>query len=200
MSDTVNFEFYNFETVKIKAIEQKGFVVARMNNSYGVNEYKVAYWMDGKKEEVWHYEFELASTMQKPVESGLDGQSANFLVGQIIETDKHGAPLKPPTQGVVIEEGINQSGVNGPASGDLRALGVCSHPYFQDYALCMTDVDPNSVLDLHKLAVEYLLAACKVKDPADFVTTETAKNALIRELQIYQQWAKVKYGQEPANA
>lgn len=47
----VRFEFVQYQSVRIKKIESEGFVFSRMNNADGMNEYKVSYWMDGKKQQ-----------------------------------------------------------------------------------------------------------------------------------------------------
>lgn len=59
MSLSVMFAFRPLQKVRIKEIEALGFVLSRMNNAESQNEYKVSYWMDGKKSDGWFYEFEL---------------------------------------------------------------------------------------------------------------------------------------------
>lgn len=61
MSDSVKFQFYCFQEVTIKAVEAKGFVHSRMNNATDINEYKVSFWMDGKRNDDWFFEFELSA-------------------------------------------------------------------------------------------------------------------------------------------
>ena len=59
MASIVEFKFDSFQQVRIAAIDVAGFVFSRMNNAEGRNEYKVSFWMDGKKNDGWFYEFEL---------------------------------------------------------------------------------------------------------------------------------------------
>jgi hypothetical protein len=54
-----DFKFRNFQRVKIEGIEAVGFVFSRLANADEQNEYKVKYWMEGKRAEEWFYEFEL---------------------------------------------------------------------------------------------------------------------------------------------
>lgn len=56
---SVTFLFFPFENVRIKAIDTEGFVTTRMNNETGENEYKVVYWLEGKRNSDWFFEFEL---------------------------------------------------------------------------------------------------------------------------------------------
>ena len=59
MAKTVLFEFDALESCRIAAIDAPGFVTCRMCNAEGVNEYKVTYWYEGDRREVWFYEKEL---------------------------------------------------------------------------------------------------------------------------------------------
>lgn len=59
MSETITFAFRNLQKVKVREIEALGFVLSRLANCEGQNEYKVKYWMEGKRSEEWFYEFEL---------------------------------------------------------------------------------------------------------------------------------------------
>lgn len=59
MSDAVSFEFRNLQRVNVKDIGAQGFVFSRLANAEGQNEFKVRYWMDGKRAEDWFFAFEL---------------------------------------------------------------------------------------------------------------------------------------------
>lgn len=59
MSETITFKFRSLQKVRIPPIESDGFVISRLANCEGQNEYKVKFWMDGKRQEDWFYEFEL---------------------------------------------------------------------------------------------------------------------------------------------
>lgn len=59
MSEAVVFQFKNFQTVHIKAINADGFVISRIANCEGQNEYKVKFWIEGERKDDWFYEFEL---------------------------------------------------------------------------------------------------------------------------------------------
>lgn len=59
MSDSVAFEFRNLQQVRIRDIDARGFVFSRIANAENQNEFKVRYWMDGKRSEDWFYAFEL---------------------------------------------------------------------------------------------------------------------------------------------
>ena len=61
MSETVIFAFKMLQKVCIPAIKQDGFIVSRLNNQQGCNEYKVIHWRDSLRTESWVFEQELES-------------------------------------------------------------------------------------------------------------------------------------------
>ena len=59
MSETVTFAFRSLQRVRVRELEAEGFVYSRLANAESQNEYKVKFWMDGKRCEEWFFEFEL---------------------------------------------------------------------------------------------------------------------------------------------
>lgn len=59
MAESVTFAFKNYQTVTIKAVNAGGFVHARMANQHGEEEYRVRFWLDGKRQDEWFYAHEL---------------------------------------------------------------------------------------------------------------------------------------------
>jgi hypothetical protein len=59
MTETVTFEFRSLQPVTVTELKARGFVYSRLANAEGQNEYKVRYWMDGKRAEEWFFAFEL---------------------------------------------------------------------------------------------------------------------------------------------
>lgn len=59
MSKTVEFAFDSLQKVKIKDIDAAGLVTSRLANAEGQNEYKITYWLDGRRQQEWFYEIEL---------------------------------------------------------------------------------------------------------------------------------------------
>lgn len=59
MNPPVQFAFASYQGVIVREINAKGFVHSRMSNQHGEEEYKVRYWVDGKREDDWFYAFEL---------------------------------------------------------------------------------------------------------------------------------------------
>jgi hypothetical protein len=54
----VEFEFEFQQEVTIKQIETKGHVIARMQDSTGI-QYHIAYWNNGERKTEWMYRWEL---------------------------------------------------------------------------------------------------------------------------------------------